>query len=623
MGVVHRRIPRTCRPRHALLCAWVGLAGCPSPGGAGGGSSGEDTSDLGSTSTTGGLADSTTTGEPGSSSAGDTESGRDVLPPTPMLVSPPDGATDVPLQTALCWSPVDDPDGEPVRYRVFVDGIELSEGIQGEQEGHAGPCVGPLDFAVERTFTWEVEAFEVDDPSRTSPRSPAWSFTTVDDGQTSTVFEDSFAEDRGWQVSGDAGTGAWVRGDPMPASHLGALSQPGRCAGGSSCYFTGQNARGMPDAEDVAGGRTILTSPPFDLEGAATATVQLRRFFYKSAAEPDPVLQVELLVPDARMPGGYQAYALEQLAAATSETPANLWTPREYAACGLPMADGSRLRITALDEGAGILEAAIDSVSVHAHDDASVCGTGEGGLCDPALGAVACPDELLCCAQGSIHVGVHRCSPATAGLDFDDPPPDPESPGNGALGCDAPDLMIDESWITPVLTDIFVTENTCELYEGCVGGLGWRTILRFTLASANIGSRDLVLGVAANQPDVFHYSECHDHHHFDEFASYELRDADGVVASGNKPGFCLLDSFSLAWSGSPGQFDCANQGISRGFVDMYEDVLPCQWIDVTDVPSGEYTLRAALNQPRADTALPVLVERDYGNNAVEVAVTLP
>jgi hypothetical protein len=132
-----------------------------------------------------------------------------------------------------------------------------------------------------------------------------------------------------------------------------------------------------------------------------------------------------------------------------------------------------------------------------------------------------------------------------------------------------------------------------------------------------------VLGVAANQPDLFHYSECHDHHHFDEFADYELRDAAGVVATGYKPGFCLLDSYSWAWPAEGPHYDCANQGIGAGYGDIYEDVLPCQWIDVTDVPPGDYTLRAVLNQPRDDSALPMLVERDYANNTVEVAVTLP
>ena len=296
---------------------------------------------------------------------------------------------------------------------------------------------------------------------------------------------------------------------------------------------------------------------------------------------------------------------------------------RELAACGLPMVDGSRLRLTATDQGAGILEAAIDSVVVRAHDLATVCGSGEGGICDPDAGAAACPAELLCCPQGSIHRGIYRCSAPVASIDPAMPPPAPESPGNGPLGCDAPDLVIDESWIEPVLTDIFVSESTCEYGEGCVGGLGWRTIMRFALTTRNIGSRDLVLGVAANEPYVFHYSDCHSHYHFDEFARYELRDAGGVVTTGHKQGFCLLDSYSWAWNNAPGTYDCSNQGISRGHADIYESDLPCQWVDVTDVPPGDYTLRATLNRPRPESALPLLVERDYDNDVVEVPVTLP
>ncbi|MCX4247864.1 lysyl oxidase family protein [Paraliomyxa miuraensis] len=610
---------RTTRSPWLATLASLGLVACPGP------PSSVDGGSSGTTGTTLGTATEATTAEGGTSSSSglDGTTGAGSLPPAPTLVSPIDGAVDVPVQTELCWTLVDDPDGDAVRYRVFVDDIELGEGIQGEQPGWEGPCLGPLDFAHEQTFAWWVQAFEVDDPQRVSEPSPTWSFTTVYDGISSTVFEDDFEEDRGWEVSGDALTGAWVRGDPVPASHLGAPSQPGRCAGGSACVFTGQNAAGQADDEDVSGGRTVLTSPPFDLGGAAAATVRLRRFFYESSDQPGPSLRVDLLVPDARVPGGYVAHALEQLDQPTTSTPHNRWTPREYGACSIPMVDGSRLRLTATDVGTGILEAAVDSVSVHAHDDASVCGSGEGGLCDPTQGATACPGELLCCPQGSIHRGIHRCAPAVAGLDFDDPPAAPEDPGNGAVGCDAPDLVIDESWIEPVLTDIFVHEGTCELYEGCVGGLGWRTILRFTLTASNIGSRDLVLGVAANEPDVFHYSECHDHHHFDEFATFELRDEFGVVASGFKPGFCLLDSYSWAWPNTPGHYDCANQGISRGYADIYESDLPCQWIDVTDVPPGDYTIRAALNQARADSAVPVLVERDYDNNVVEVPVTLP
>jgi hypothetical protein len=146
----------------------------------------------------------------------------------------------------------------------------------------------------------------------------------------------------------------------------------------------------------------------------------------------------------------------------------------------------------------------------------------------------------------------------------------------------------------------------------------------FTVASPNVGSIDLVMGVPANHPELYHYSACHDHWHFDEFARYELRAADDTVAAtGHKQAFCMLDTISWAWPNALPTFTCANQGISRGFSDFYEAGMPCQWIDVSGVPSGDYILRVTLNQPRPDHALPMLVERDYTNNTLELPVTVP
>src|SRR5690606_28312904 len=55
-----------------------------------------------------------------------TSGGELVAPPPPRLLAPADGAEDVPIQTELCWTQAA-PEGR-VRYRVFVDGIELSQG---------------------------------------------------------------------------------------------------------------------------------------------------------------------------------------------------------------------------------------------------------------------------------------------------------------------------------------------------------------------------------------------------------------------------------------------------------------------------------------------------------------
>ena len=610
--------------RKAAFAASFVLLACRGGGGGVGGNTEGDGTNATTVTPTGGGSTVASTGGATEATTGSSSDGysNDGVPPEPDLVSPADNEGDLPIETELCWEPVEDPDGDEVRYRVFVDGMELAQGELGEEEGYAGPCTGPLNFNYEQSYVWEVQAFEAQDPTRQSERSDAWSFTTQTDGFTRSVFEDDFNEDLGWELTGDATSGVWRRGNPAVALHMGERSQSSVCGWGENCYFTGQNLTGVPEDEDVSGGSTILTSPEFDLTDAAAATVEVTRWFYKSEAEDGPAFRVELLVPDAGEPEGYAVHELEVVDAPTTEVAANLWTPVEYAVCGVPMGPGNRLRITATDTGSGVVEAGIDQVEVHAHDFATVCGSGEGGICDPNAGDTACPDDLLCCSRGALNKGVFRCIPEAAGLDYGSPPGDPADPGNGTRGCDAPDLTIDPADIDPRFSEIVMNEGSCELLEGCVDAVGTRRVMRFALSTPNIGSRDLVLGVAANNPEVYHFSECHNHYHFDEYARYELRDGDEVVARGHKQAFCLVDSFGFAWPVELPTYDCANQGISRGWGDTYGDFLACQWIDVTDVAPGDYTLFATLNQPRIDSAYPTLNEMDYSNNTIAVPVTV-
>jgi len=590
----------------APTLAWValGVAGCPEPDvdppGAG------STSDPGRDPT--GSADET--GSPG------------LPPPVPQLLVPLNGAMEVPIETELCWGPVIDPDGDSVRYRVFVDGNELTEGKL-DQEGHEGPCIGPLNFNHDQLYQWQVQAFDPLDPLRASALSSAFAFRTVPDGLTVTVFEDPFDDDLGWEEGGDALDGAWVRGNPFEARWQGALSQPGECAGGQSCVFTGQNPGGVAMEADVQEGSTTLTSPAFDLSGYEAATVTLSRFVFKSQAlETGTLFRVELLVPQPDAPGEDQVFVLDQVEQpGDTAGPSNAWMPVEYAVCNVPMAAGSRLRLVATDLGEGVLEAAVDSVVVAGHLDGRVCSGGEGSVCDPTADD-PCGGGLLCCARGVVNKGVYRCSTPVPSITYPDPG-GPVGTMNGPLGCDAPDLFVEPEGTDPYEEERYFGETDCEIFEGCVAAPGFRRLLRFDTRTPNAGSMDLVMGVPSNHPDLFHYSECHEHYHFDGYAFYDLIDGTGaVVATGHKQAFCLLDWTPWAWPDFGGGYTCGNQGISVGWEDVYGSYLDCQYVDVTDVPPGDYTLRISVNLPLPDTVVAPLVERDYGNNTLELPVTL-
>jgi hypothetical protein len=217
---------------------------------------------------------------------------------------------------------------------------------------------------------------------------------------------------------------------------------------------------------------------------------------------------------------------------------------------------------------------------------------------------------------------VYRCAEAVPSITYPDPG-GPIGTFNGPLGCDAPDLFVEPQGMDVYEDEGFFTETSCEMYEGCITEPGWRRLLRFDTQTPNAGSRDLTMGVPSNHPDLFHWSECHGHYHFDGYAFYDLLDGSGaVVATGHKQAFCLLDWSPWAWADDDGTHSCGNQGISVGWEDVYGSYLDCQYIDITAVTPGDYTLRISVNLPQAETAVAPLVERDYANNVLEVPVTI-
>jgi hypothetical protein len=179
-----------------------------------------------------------------------------------------------------------------------------------------------------------------------------------------------------------------------------------------------------------------------------------------------------------------------------------------------------------------------------------------------------------------------------------------------------PDLIIWGGSVNPRVEFRFFPTNHCEVLEGCATP-GFRRLLRFTTETRNRGSADLFLGNPAGHP-LFEFQPCHGHYHFIGFAQYRLLDLNGhQVSVGNKVGFCLEDLGR--WdpaANSSFVYTCTNQGIQKGWTDFYSSFLPCQYVDVTGLPAGPYTLELEIDP---DHKIP---ELDESNNVTRVTVVL-
>ncbi|RKH02575.1 lysyl oxidase family protein [Corallococcus carmarthensis] len=162
-----------------------------------------------------------------------------------------------------------------------------------------------------------------------------------------------------------------------------------------------------------------------------------------------------------------------------------------------------------------------------------------------------------------------------------------------------PDLTVDRDVIarTLYLERRSFTADSCEVREGCVPAGGERRLLRFTTSIMNMGTGPLVVPSPEERPDLFVYDECHEHHHLTNFAGYDLKDAAGNTTSvGRKQGFYMIDFTQYCADGQPYSWYDPGTGISPGWSDVYTADLPCQWLDVTDTPDGEYTVRVGVDE---------------------------
>lgn len=177
----------------------------------------------------------------------------------------------------------------------------------------------------------------------------------------------------------------------------------------------------------------------------------------------------------------------------------------------------------------------------------------------------------------------------------------------------------------------------CDPYELSAGA---RRCLRFDTAVVNTGVGALELRYAGtglveslravqriNRSDgsyvdrsagSFYFDPAHQHFHYRDFALSSLwrSDADGKrlgprpVAQGHKDGFCLedLDAYSAAASSAVYTYPTACypiarpdgsivqvNGISPGWLDVYDEALTNQSIEISGVPDGYYLLQITVD----------------------------
>ncbi|XP_012724956.2 protein-lysine 6-oxidase isoform X1 [Fundulus heteroclitus] len=151
-------------------------------------------------------------------------------------------------------------------------------------------------------------------------------------------------------------------------------------------------------------------------------------------------------------------------------------------------------------------------------------------------------------------------------------------------------------------------------YAPGVRDIDFRVLLRFPQKVKNQGTADFLPLKPRYQWD---WHSCHQHYHsMDAFSNYDLLDmvSGRKVAEGHKASFCLEDTGC-----EPGirrRYACTShtQGLSPGCHDTYAANIDCQWIDITDVPPGNYILQVTVNPSFH------VLESDFTNNVVRCEI---
>eukprot|EP00899_Mesostigma_viride_P007624 jgi/Mesvir1/16863/Mv15748-RA.1 len=186
-------------------------------------------------------------------------------------------------------------------------------------------------------------------------------------------------------------------------------------------------------------------------------------------------------------------------------------------------------------------------------------------------------------------------------------------------------LGIDDLEQELVFETVNVVNTSCAVRDGCVDGTGRRKLLRMTVTIMNQGAEWKPLGdlEVKDRPDIYDWSACNGHYKLHNFAQVLLRSAEDsrVIKSVRVRAYCLGDTERIN-NGSKVFCEslynyCPSPGLSEGWLDRFGWSIECSWIDVTDVPPGNYLLEMVLNPEQQ------FQETSYANNGGIVPVYIP
>lgn len=158
-----------------------------------------------------------------------------------------------------------------------------------------------------------------------------------------------------------ASKGDFVAGAPTGSTSGGQPAQPGACAAGAQCLYTGVNRGNNPDNGDVDGGEVLATSPVINASGYATARLTLSRWHFNSATTSD---SGDHFILEASSDDGATWANLETLGPLVS---ANTWTPVAFdLQTYRPLTAQMRIRVRSADGPTtdSTVESAIDQVHI-------------------------------------------------------------------------------------------------------------------------------------------------------------------------------------------------------------------------------------------------------------------